>query len=74
MPVPPRGSHFHGRAGEATPRAHVLDGHDCAGLHGFEASFEQKLFQQKGIAHLHVGPLLLGLFGEFGETASSDAP
>ena len=33
--------------------------------HGFEASFEQQLFHE-GIAHLHVGALLLRFLGEFG--------
>ena len=35
-----------------------------AGLHGFEASFEQKLFQER-IADLHVGTLGFGAFAEF---------
>ena len=55
--------HFAGGAGE--PRgAHVLNADDGAGGHGFEAGFEQQLFQER-IAHLHVGALLLRLLGEF---------
>ncbi len=57
-------AHFAGGGGEAG-RAHVLNGDDGAGLHGFEAGFEEELFQE-GIADLDVGALLLGLFGEFG--------
>ena len=56
--------HFHGGAGEAGG-AHVLNRDDRAGLHGFEAGFEQKFFNER-IADLHVGPLLLRFFGEFG--------
>ena len=48
-------AHLTGRASQ-TGGAHVLYGDDCAGLHGFKAGFEQKLFEE-GIAHLHVGPL-----------------
>src|SRR6266436_8968217 len=58
------GGHFAGGAGEAGG-AHVLDGDDGAGLHGFEASFEKKFFGE-GIADLNVGALLLRFFGEFG--------
>ena len=43
--------------------AHVLNADDRAGLHRFEAGLEQQLLHE-GIAHLHVGPLLLGAFGE----------
>ncbi len=57
-------SHFAGGAGEAGG-AHILNADDRAGGHGFEASFEQKFFEE-GIAHLHVGTLLLRFFGEFG--------
>ena len=44
--------------------AHVLNCDDGAGLHRFEASFEQQLFHER-IADLHVGTLLLRFFGEF---------
>ena len=57
-------SHFAGGAGE-TGCAHILNGDDGAGVHGFEAGFEKKFFDE-GIADLHVGALLLRLFGEFG--------
>ena len=57
-------AHLAGGAGEPG-RAHVLNADDRAGLHGFEAGFEQQLFQER-IAHLHVGPLLLRFLGEFG--------
>ena len=56
-------AHLAGGAGEAG-RAHILDADDRAGLHGFQAGFEQKLLHE-GIAHLDVGALLLGAFGEF---------
>ena len=45
-------------------RAHILNRDDRAGAHGFEAGFEQKFFHE-GIAHLHVGALLLRFFAEF---------
>ena len=57
-------SHFAGGAGEPGG-AHILNGDDGAGGHGFEAGFEQKFFE-KGIADLHVGALLLRFLGEFG--------
>ena len=57
-------AHFAGGAGEAGG-AHVLNADDGAGLHGFEAGFEQQLFHER-IAHLHVGALLLGFLGELG--------
>src|SRR5450432_2434913 len=57
-------AHFASGAGEAGC-AHVLNTDDCAGLHGFDAGFEQQLFHER-VAHLHVGALLFGLFGEFG--------
>src|SRR6267143_995976 len=57
------GSHFHGGTSEAGG-AHVLNRHDRAGLHGFEAGFEQQLLH-KGVADLHVRALLFRLFGEF---------
>ena len=53
-------------------RAHVLNGDDRAGLHGFQAGFEQQLFEER-IAHLHVRALLLRFLGEFGADAM-DAP
>ena len=56
-------AHLAGRAGQPGG-AHVLNADDGAGLHGFEAGFEQKLFQER-IAHLHVGPLRFGIFAEF---------
>ena len=46
-------AHLAGRAGQPGG-AHVLNADDRAGLHGFEAGFEQKLFQER-IADLHVG-------------------
>ena len=55
-------AHLAGRAGQAGG-AHVLDADDRAGLHGFEAGFEQQLLQER-IAHLHIGPLGLGFFAE----------
>ena len=55
-------AHLAGGAGEAG-RAHVLNADDGAGLHGFEAGFEEQLFHE-GIAHLHVGALLFGAFVE----------
>ena len=64
-------SHFAGGAGEAGG-AHVLDADDGSSLHGFEAGFEKKFFDE-GIADLDVGALLLGLFGEFGG-GESEAP
>src|ERR1035437_5948047 len=57
-------AHLAGGAGQ-TGGAHILNTDDGAGLHGFEAGFEEK-FLHEGIAHLHVGALLLGLFGELG--------
>src|SRR5579875_124428 len=57
-------AHFAGGAGEAG-RAHVLNAHDCAGLHGFEAGFQEQLFQER-IAHLHIRPFLLRLLRELG--------
>ena len=56
-------AHFAGGAGQPG-RAHVLNADDGAGLHGFEAGFEQKLFQER-VAYLNVGPLGLGGFAEF---------
>ena len=50
-------AHLAGGAGQAGG-AHVLNADDGAGLHGFEAGFEQQLLHER-IAHLHVGPLLL---------------
>ena len=52
-------AHLAGGAGEAGG-AHVLNADDGAGLHRFEAGFEQQLFQER-IAHLHVGALLLAI-------------
>ena len=56
-------AHFAGGAGQAG-RAHVLNADDGAGLHGFEAGFEQELFEER-IADLHIGPLGFGGFAEF---------
>jgi hypothetical protein len=53
-------AHLAGGAGEAG-RAHVLNADDGAGLHGFEAGFEEQLLHE-GVAHLDVGALLLGAF------------
>ena len=58
------GSHFHGGTSEAGS-AHVLNRHDRAGLHGFEAGFEQQLLHE-GVTDLHVRALLFRLFGELG--------
>ena len=52
--VPAR-SHLASRAGQ-TGSAHVLNAHHSSGLHGLEAGFEQKLFQER-IAYLHIGTL-----------------
>ena len=49
-------AHLAGGAGEAGS-AHVLNADDCAGLHGFEAGLEQKLFHER-VADLNVGALL----------------
>src|ERR1022692_3809115 len=57
-------AHLAGGAGQPGG-AHILYADDGAGLHGFDAGFEQELLHE-GVAHLHVGPLLLGLLGEFG--------
>ena len=56
-------SHLASRASQAR-RTHVLDANDRAGLHGFEASFEQQLFEE-WIADLNVGTLRFGGFAEF---------
>ena len=64
MPVPAAAAHLAGGTGEAG-RAHVLNADDRAGLHGFEAGFEQQLLHER-IAHLHVRTLLLGFLGELG--------
>ena len=56
-------AHLAGRAGQARS-AHILNADNRAGLHGFEASFEQQLFQKR-IADLHVRPLRFGGFAEF---------
>ena len=55
-------AHLAGRAGQPG-RAHVLNADDRAGLHGFEAGFQQQLLQER-IADLHVGPLGFRLFAE----------
>ena len=57
-------AHFAGGGGESG-RAHVLNGDDGAGFHGFEAGFEEELFEE-GVADLDVGALLLRFLGEFG--------
>ncbi len=54
--------HFHGGTSK-TCGAHVLNCDHRAGLHGFEAGFEQQLFHER-IADLHVRALLLRLLGE----------
>ena len=56
-------AHLATGAGEAG-RAHVLNADDRAGLHRFQAGFEEKLLHE-GIADLDVGALLLGAFFEF---------
>ena len=55
-------AHLAGGAGEAGG-AHVLNAEDGSGGHGFEAGFEEELFHE-GVAHLDVGALLFGAFGE----------
>ncbi len=45
-------------------RAHVLNADNRAGLHGFEAGFEQQFFEER-IADLDVGALGLGGLAEF---------
>ena len=57
-------AHLAGGAGQPGG-AHILDADDRAGFHGFEARFQQQLLHE-GIAHLHVGPLLLRFLGELG--------
>ena len=57
-------AHFAGGRGESG-RAHVLNRDDGAGLHGFDAGFEQELFEER-IAHLDVGALLFRFLGELG--------
>ncbi len=64
MPGAAAAAHLAGGAGEPG-RAHVLNADDGARLHRFQAGFQQQLFHER-IAHLHVGPLLLGLLGELG--------
>ncbi len=55
-------AHLAGGTGQAG-RSHVLDADHRAGLHGFQAGFEQQLLQER-IADLHVGTLGLRLFAE----------
>ena len=55
-------SHLAGGAGEAG-RAHVLNAEDGSGGHRLDAGLEQQLLHE-GVAHLHVGALLFGAFGE----------
>ncbi len=45
-------------------RAHILNADNRAGLHGFEAGFEQKFFEER-IADLHIRPLRLRSLAEF---------
>ena len=56
-------AHLAGGAGQSGG-AHVLNADDRAGLHGFEAGFEQQLFEKR-IADLHIGTLGLRRFAEF---------
>src|SRR5437763_3325721 len=56
--------HFRRGTGQAR-RAHVLNGHYRAGLHGFETCFQQELLHER-VADLHIGALLLRFFGELG--------
>ena len=56
------GAHLAGGTGEAGC-PHVLNADYCAGLHGFEAGFEEQLFHER-VADLDVGALLLGAFFE----------
>ncbi len=57
-------AHLAGRAGQPG-RAHVLNAHDGPGLHRLQTGLQQQLFHE-GVAHLDIGPLLLGLLGELG--------
>ena len=56
-------AHLAGGTRQAS-RAHVLNADDRAGLHGFQAGFQQQLLQKR-IADLHVGALGFRLFAEF---------
>ena len=57
MPTSAARAHFAGGASQPG-RAHVLNADDRAGLHGFEAGFQQQFFQER-IADLDIGALLL---------------
>ena len=57
-------AHFAGGAGEPGG-AHILNADDGAGVHGFEAGFEEELLHER-VANLDVGALFLRLFGEDG--------
>ena len=54
--------HLAGGAGQPG-RAHILNAQDSAGLHDFQAGFEQKFFEER-VAHLDVRAFLFGAFGE----------
>ncbi len=58
----PARAHLAGRAGQSG-RAHVLNADDGPGLHGFEAGFEQKFFEE-WIADLHIRALRFRAFAE----------
>ena len=64
MPVPARPLISHEEL-VRSGGAHVLNADDRAGLHRFQARFQQELLHER-IADLHVWPLLLGFFGELG--------
>ena len=65
------GAHFDRRAGQ--PRGtHVLDGDDGAGLHEFEAGFEQAFFGER-VADLNGGTLFLDRVVELGRRHGSAA-
>jgi hypothetical protein len=57
-----------------TGRAHVLDAHECVGLHHLEARLEEQLLHER-IADLHRGPLLGRLLVELrrGHRGAMDA-
>src|SRR5208282_4131372 len=55
-------AHLAGRAGQSGG-AHILNADDGAGLHGFQAGFEQQ-FLEEWISHLNIGPLRFRAFAE----------
>src|ERR1017187_9975863 len=64
MPVSRWGTRSSSISSPTPPRpSHVLDADDRAGLHGFQAGFEQQFFQE-GVADQHVRTLGLRRFAE----------